>query len=173
MKHLLFCILLTTSAFAQSKRPNIIVLLVDDVGYSDIGCYGGEIKTPNLDRMVANGVRMTQVYNSSRCCPTRASLLTGLQPHQVGLGHMVGSGVPKGNIGYNGFRNDNNLTIAEALKSAGYFTAMSGKWHIAPGTPTNRGFDEYYGMLGGFGSFWDSKLYRVCSTGLIRTWGGC
>ena len=91
-KTLLFILLFLTPSFvrgAKLERPNIIIILVDDMGFSDIGCYGGEIETPNLDSLAANGIRFTQFYNSGRCCPTRASLLTGLQPHQVGIGHMT------------------------------------------------------------------------------------
>ena len=71
------------------SKPNIILIMADDMGYSDIGCYGGEIKTPNLDLLASNGLRFTQFYNTSRCCPTRASILTGLYPHQAGIGHMT------------------------------------------------------------------------------------
>ena len=132
----------SSSLLADDKRPNIILILADDLGYSDLGCYGGEIKTPNIDRLASQGIRMTQMYNSTRSCPSRASLLTGLHPHQAGLGHMTG-GAKRGLIGYDGFRSDNNVTIPEVLKTAGYSTYMSGKWHIAPGLPTDRGFDEF------------------------------
>ncbi len=131
------------SAFgADGAKPNIIVILVDDMGFSDIGCYGSEIPTPNLDALAANGVRFTQFYNTARCCPTRAALLTGLYSHQAGIGHMMeNKGVP----GYQGHLNDSCVTIAEALKPAGYFTAMTGKWHVgqqAGVTPWTRGFDR-------------------------------
>ena len=139
-------------------KPNIIIILSDDLGYSDIGCYGSEIRTPNIDRLAENGVRLTQLYNSARCCPTRASLLTGLYPHQVGVGHMTGDRII-GAIGYDGFRKDNNVTIPEVLKSAGYMTFMSGKWHLGPELPTERGFDEFYGLIGGFTSYWDKSKY--------------
>ena len=76
-------------SFAQESRPNIVLVMVDDMGWSNIGCYGGMIETPNLDRLAANGVRFNQFYNGARCCPTRATLMTGLHPHQVGLGHMT------------------------------------------------------------------------------------
>lgn len=115
--------------YAQDK-PNIIIILADDLGFSDLGCFGGEIHTPVLDKLAKNGVRMTQMYNSARSCPSRANLLTGLYPHQTGLGHMDGSH-PAWPKGYSGFRsNSDNVTIAEVLKDAGYFTAMSGKWHL-------------------------------------------
>lgn len=129
-------------------KPNIVVILVDDMGWSDLGCYGGEIPTPNLDALAKNGVRFTQFYNTGRCCPTRASLLTGLYPHQAGMGHMTaprrdatGAVLP----GYTGQLNDRSVTIPEVLRTAGYFTAMTGKWHVGQAlgtTPWGRGFDR-------------------------------
>lgn len=142
-----------------SSKPNIVVILADDMGYSDIGCYGSEIRTPNLDRLASRGVRFTQFYNTARCCPTRASLLTGLYPHQAGVGHMVDN--PKPFPGYKGDLSPNSVTIAEALKTAGYRTYMSGKWHVTPVTsskhnwPRQRGFDRFYGTIHGAGSFYD------------------
>ncbi len=141
-------------AFAAAPaKPNIVVILVDDMGWSDIGCYGSEIPTPNLDRLAAGGVRFTQFYNTGRCCPTRASLLTGLYPHQAGVGHMVndaGEAFP----GYRGRLHAHTPTIAEVLRPAGYFTAMSGKWHVghtAGVTPGTRGFDRsLHAAAGGF-----------------------
>ncbi len=152
---------------ATPQRPNIIVILVDDMGYSDIGCFGSEIQTPNLNELARNGVRGTQMYNCARCCPTRASLLTGLYPHQAGVGHMVEN---RGTPAYQGYLRDDCVTIAEVLKSSGYQTFMSGKWHVGgpyqpnspetwePGQPghpmpLNRGFDRFYGTLEGAGSF--------------------
>lgn len=132
---------LALSSFAADK-PNIVVILVDDMGFADLGCYGSEIPTPNLDALAANGLRFTQFYNTGRCCPTRASLLTGLYPHQAGVGHMTDD---KGVPGYAGRLNDRCVTIAEVLKPAGYFTAMSGKWHVGQNygvTPWGRGFDR-------------------------------
>ncbi|MCJ7673963.1 MAG: sulfatase-like hydrolase/transferase, partial [Sedimentisphaerales bacterium] len=129
---------------AATRRPNIVLIMVDDMGFSDIGCYGGEISTPNLDRLAAGGLRFTQFYNTARCCPTRASLLTGLYPHQAGVGHMVDN---KGHPSYQGYLNDRCVTIAEALKLAGYRTLMAGKWHVGenrPHWPVDRGFDRYY-----------------------------
>src|SRR4051812_2386943 len=96
---------------AESKRPNIILIVADDMGFSDLGCYGGEIETPNLDRLAAGGVRFTQFYNVARCCPTRASLLTGVYPHQTGIGHMMQD---LGRPGYRGELNDQCVTMAEA-----------------------------------------------------------
>ena len=112
-----------TASEAPPARPNIVIIMVDDMGYSDLGCYGSEIQTPHLDRMAEGGIRFTQMYNCARCCPTRASLLTGLYPHQAGVGHMVGNyGVPE----YQGYLRDDCVTIAEALRAGGYQTLMSG-----------------------------------------------
>ena len=165
MKHLacLF-ILLTVSVFGkEAPRPNIIIIMSDDMGYSDIGCYGGEIQTPALDGLAANGLRFTQFYNTARCCPTRASLLTGLYPHQTGIGHMMND---RGQDGYRGELNRNCVTIAEGLKPAGYSTYCVGKWHVTSHTnpsgdadkfnwPLQRGFDRYYGIINGASSLWD------------------
>ena len=149
------------------RRPNIILILADDMGFSDIGCYGAEIATPNLDRLAANGLRFSQMYSFARCCPSRAALLTGLHPQQAGVGHMVRD---RGTRAYQGYLRDDAVTIAEVLRGAGYQTMMSGKWHVggelmglepagwqpgAPGypTPQQRGFDRFYGTLVGAGSF--------------------
>jgi len=124
------------------NRPNIIVILVDDMGWSDIGCYGGEIPTPNLDALAKGGLRFTQFYNTGRCCPTRASLLTGLYPHQAGVGHMTDD---KGLPGYQGRLNDTCVTMAEVLRPVGYFTSMTGKWHVGQNlgvVPWERGFER-------------------------------
>ena len=140
---------------ASRSKPNIVLIMVDDMGFSDIGCYGGEINTPNLDRLAAGGLRFTQFYNSARCCPTRASLLTGLYPHQAGVGHMVDN---KGHPSYQGYLNDRCVTIAEALKRGGYRTLMSGKWHVGedrPHWPVDRGFDRYYGLISGGANYFD------------------
>jgi arylsulfatase A-like enzyme len=148
-------------------QPNIVLILADDMGFSDLGCYGSEINTPNIDSLARDGLRFSQMYNMARCCPTRASLLTGLYPHQAGVGHMVDDyGVPE----YQGYLNENCATIAEVLKGSGYRTQISGKWHVGgdyplqspeswtPGddkhpTPMQRGFDHFYGTLTGAGSF--------------------
>ena len=140
---------------AKPARPNIVIILVDDMGFSDIGCYGSEIETPNLDSLASNGLRFTQFYNSGRCCPTRASLMTGLQPHQVGIGHMTEPpNQPLGIEGpYQGYLNQNCLTLAQVLKSAGYHTLMTGKWHLGHADkgnwPLQRGFDRFYGGISG------------------------
>ena len=109
------------------SQPNIILILADDLGYSDIGCFGSEIATPNLDRLAANGARFSQMYSFARCCPSRAALLTGLHPHQAGVGHMMDN---RGTREYQGYLRDDAVTIAELLKGAGYTTLMSGKWHV-------------------------------------------
>ena len=145
-------------------KPNIILILADDMGYSDVGCFGSEIQTPNLDQMARNGLRMTQFYNASRCCPTRASLLTGLNPHQAGIGDMVGD---RGNPAYQGYLNQQCVTIAEALRPAGYRTYMTGKWHVgtAPDQwPRKRGFDRYFGLIDGASNYFNNTPYRANQT---------
>lgn len=154
------CISLSLSTMPQSSfaadpspRPNILLIMADDMGFSDIGCYGGEIKTPHLDSLAAAGLRFTQFYNTARCCPTRASLLTGLYPHQAGVGHMVGDDKVEG---YRGRLNDECVTIAEVLKPHGYRTYMTGKWHIGeqrPHWPVDRGFDRSYSLVSGGTNF--------------------
>lgn len=144
---------------AVKRRPNILLIMADDLGFSDIGCYGSEIATPNLDRLAAGGVRFTHFSNTARCCPTRSSLMTGLYPHQTGVGHMMGD---YGRPGYRGDLNRNCVTIAEALRTAGYRAYMSGKWHVTPAEaekrhnwPRQRGFERFYGTIHGAGSFYD------------------
>src|SRR6186997_1974731 len=124
--------LLVGSFFASAgdRRPNIVIILSDDMGFSDLGCYGGEIRTPNLDALAAGGLRFTQFYNNARCCPTRASLLTGLYAHQAGIGHMVDGFSTKVGEAYAGDLSPKAVTIAEVLKAAGYATYMAGKWHV-------------------------------------------
>jgi len=159
------CLVMFASARSEvsvaAERPNIIVILSDDMGYSDIGCYGGEIETPTLDGLAENGLRFTQFYNTGRCCPTRGSLLTGLYPHQSGIGHMM---TDRGLDGYRGDLNNNCRTMAEVLKPAGYSTYGVGKWHVTKhiqpdgpkhNWPRQRGFDRFYGTITGAGSFFD------------------
>ena len=137
----------------QAKRPpHIILIMVDDMGYSDLGCYGGEILTPNLDRMATDGLRFTQFYNMARCCPTRASVLTGLQPHQAGVGYMTWGLKAEEHPGYVGHLNKQCVTVAEALRLAGYRTAISGKWHVGDTReywPLQRGFEKNFGLSSG------------------------
>lgn len=140
---------------AQStRRPNIIVIMADDMGFSDLGCYGSEIATPNLDSLAKDGVRFTQFYNNARCCPTRASLLTGLYNHQAGVGHMVNE---RDLPGYRGYLNDRCVTLAEAVRGGGYSPLMVGKWHVGenrPHWPTDRGFERYFGLISGASNYW-------------------
>ncbi|MDC0936527.1 arylsulfatase [Pirellulales bacterium] len=157
------------NASTANQPPNIVIIMADDMGYSDIGCYGSEIETPHLDQLAAEGLRYTQFYSTSRCCPTRACLLTGLYPHQAGVGGMMNDA---GVEGYRGDLNRNCVTIAEVLGAAGYATFMSGKYHVTKQTkpkgpedkynwPLQRGFDRFYGTITGAGSFWDpSTLVR-------------
>jgi len=163
----------------EPRRPNIVLIMADDLGYSDLGSYGGEIQTPHLDSLAENGLRFTQFYNTSRCCPSRASLLTGLYNHDAGIGEMTED---RHLPGYRGHIAENTATLAEVLKSAGYHTAMSGKWHVSNTVvqetpekqlawlnhheqhplfspieqyPTNRGFEKYYGNIWGVVDFFD------------------
>ncbi|MCP4312414.1 MAG: arylsulfatase [Bacteroidetes bacterium] len=160
----LLCVLSACSG-ADPEPPNIIIILSDDMGYSDLGCYGGEIRTPALDDLAANGLRFTQFYNTGRCCPTRASLLSGVYPHQASIGHMMGDDrLP----GYRGELGKDVVTIAEVMGLNGYSCYMSGKWHVTPyrehlpvtdsmkhNWPLQRGFDRFYGTIHGAGSLWD------------------
>lgn len=148
-----------TTLFAQQQSPNILLILVDDMGFSDLGCYGSEIHTPNIDALAEGGITFSNFYNNSRCCPTRASLMTGLSAAKTGVGtmsnmfdtnkHDKGPNFP----GYRGYLNNHCMTIAEVLKPAGYATLMSGKWHIGSYEknhwPLQRGFEKYYGCLDG------------------------
>lgn len=167
----LFVLPFFQDAWAQD-RPNILIIMADDMGYSDMGCFGGEIATPNLDKLAHGGIKFTQFYNAARCCPTRASLLTGLYPHQTGMGDMTNDrGVPS----YRGDLSDQCVTIAETLKESGYRTFISGKWHVTKHVdhwrtwltedekirtskhnwPLQRGFDTFFGTIHGAGSYYD------------------
>ena len=149
----LVCCLATWPLDAQEgSRPNLLLVVADDLGYSDLGCYGGEIDTPNLDRLAANGLRLTQFYTTGRCCPSRASLLTGQYPHRVGLGHMTQD---IGRPGYSGRVSEDAKTIAEQLSASGYRSFLSGKWHLGTNDPTQHGFEEFYGTLVSAKTFWD------------------
>lgn len=165
-----------TANAQKDSRPNIIVILVDDMGYSDLGCYGGEVHTPNIDGLAADGLRFSHFYNAGRSCPTRASLLTGVYQHQAGIGRMTfDNNLP----GYRGTLTSNVVTVAEVLKTAGYNTGMIGKWHVAEtklrpdqrqwlghqvshpefadkkNYPTSRGFKDYYGIIYGVADYFD------------------
>lgn len=161
----LFPVLCSVSIIVHAQKsspPNIILILSDDMGYSDLGCYGGEIKTPHLDGLAKSGLRYTHMYNVGHCCPSRAALMTGLYPQQTGLGWMTDTKFEQ--PGYTDELNNNCVTIAEVLKSAGYSTYMTGKWHLSHNTrengpkynwPLQRGFDKFYGILAGAGNFYD------------------
>jgi arylsulfatase len=169
------------------QKPNIIFIMADDMGYSDIGCYGGEVNTPNIDQLAANGIKMRSFYNNARCCPTRASLLTGQYPHTVGMGLMVTQAKAKIEPGsYQGFLDDRYPTIAEELKKVGYSTYMTGKWHVGEREqhwPLTRGFEHYFGLISGANSFYeiipqeigkrhvveDSKEYQIPKEGFYMT----
>jgi len=129
----------------KAAKPNIVLIMADDMGWSDIGCYGGEVRTPNLDRMAQRGIRFTQFYNNAKCGPTRASLLTGLYSQQVG-DRAMGSCT-------------HCVTIAEVLQAAGYRTLMAGKWH-QDNLPVRRGFDRYFGLADGCCNFWNPGKQR-------------
>ncbi len=155
------CLIHASIASGANPPPNIVLIMSDDMGFSDLGCYGGEIKTPNLDALAAGGLRFTQFYNTARCCPTRASLLTGLYPHQAGIGHMMED---HGKPGYTGNLNADCRTIAQVLRPAGYRSYAAGKWHVTrhltqdgnkENWPLQRGFERFYGMISGAGSFYD------------------
>ncbi len=155
----------SVSLCVGATRPNIILIMTDDMGYSDVGCYGGEIPTPNIDQLAANGVRFSRFYNTSRCCPTRASMLTGLYQHQAGVGHMTSEGPFDFDYGVDGYRgnlNRNCVTLAEVLKGAGYHTYMVGKWHLGGAQddlPIQRGFEKFYGSpRGAFSYFSPTEL---------------
>lgn len=160
----LLCTVWSVAVYGQQSKPNIVVILADDMGFSDVGCYGSEISTPNIDHLASEGVRLKQFYNTGRCCPTRASLLTGLDSHNAGMGYMTGYN--QHTDGYAGDLNKKCVTIAQALKSAGYRSYMSGKWHVCSNLkpkgdqsnwPIQRGFDRYFGILNGSGSYYEPK----------------
>ncbi len=144
-------------SYSQKKdKPNILLIVADDLGFSDLGCYGGEIDTRNIDDLASNGIRMTRFYSTGRCCPSRASILTGLYPHRAGLGHMVKDlGMP----GYRGRLSEDAITIAQALKPSGYRSFVSGKWHLGTPDPTQHGFEQFYGTLVSAQTFWDPDHY--------------
>ncbi len=160
------------------KRPNILIFLADDMGFADLGCYGSEVQTPNIDGLAKRGVRFRQFYNAARCCPTRASVLTGLYQHQAGIGHMVANW---GKPGYEGALNGKCVTIAEVLREAGYGTYISGKWHVThaqrrDALPLQRGFDRFYGTLAGGGNYYfpnglmqDNESIRAPEQGYFYT----
>lgn len=169
MRFVIGCISILFISCQQQEEnfpPNIIVILADDMGYSDLGCMGSEISTPHLDQLATEGLLFTDFYNTSRCCPSRASLLTGLYQHRAGIGGMTQD---LGIDAYQGFLNDQCVTIAEVLKEGGYHTIMTGKWHVGDDRehwPDRRGFTDFYGIPKGGGlyfypsEFIDRPIYR-------------
>lgn len=159
---LVFTCLGPGQAGERTARPNVVVILVDDMGFSDIGCYGSEIPTPNLDALAAGGLKFTQFYNTGRCCPTRAALLTGLYSHQADVGHMTGD---YGVAGYRGALNNRCITLGDVARSAGYLSTMTGKWHVGHREPSMlpcaRGFDRFYGIPEGGGFYFQVKQGRT------------
>lgn len=171
---LCWALLVPGLSVAATPRPNIVLILADDMGFSDIGCYGSEIHTPNLDKLAEGGVRFTQFYNTPRCCPSRAALLTGLYPQEAGVGGMMED---RGLPGYHGELNEHCVTVAEVLRGAGYHTLMVGKWHLChisfdgkrqlnfesdtpfwdhkADWPLQRGFEEFFGTIHGVSSYFD------------------
>ncbi len=174
-------LLFVTQLYAQTdKSPNIVVILVDDMGFSDIGCFGGEIPTPNIDLLAQGGLRLNRFYNVARCCPSRASLLTGLYPHQVGIGFMATDRY-KDIPAYQGYLNNSCVTIGEVMKDNGYFTIMTGKWHVGQKddggvTPWGRGFDRSFNTIAGNFYYRDARaaLYlngrKVRNAELPKDW---
>ena len=149
----LLTLLLLAMTATQAQKPNILYVVADDLGYSDLGCFGGEINTPNLDALAFGGVRLTQFYNTGRCCPSRAAILTGQYPHRVGLGHMTTNDL--GRPGYRGVVSSEAPTIAQVLADAGYRSFIAGKWHLGTNDPTRHGFEEFYGTLVSAKRFFD------------------
>jgi arylsulfatase len=152
------------SSASGAAKPNIIIIMTDDMGFSDLGCYGSEINTPNLDALAQKGIRFTQFYNTSRCCPTRASLLTGLYPHQAGVGGMMHDEGPD-KPGYRGRLMERCVTIADVLGQAGYRTIQTGKWHVGDKEkswwPLGRGFDRCYSCPQGGGFYFRPSAFRL------------
>ena len=161
----------------EQIRPNILLIVVDDMGYSDIGSFGGEINTPNMDALANSGVRFTQFYTHGSCSPTRSMLLSGVDTHLNGLGNMSEWIAPnqKGVPGYEGYLNNNVATLPELLKTAGYHTYMTGKWHMgkAPESiPRARGFERDFSLLDGGGNYWGMENVIALSPKLIFTEDG-
>ncbi len=152
----------------SATRPNIVIIMTDDAGYSDPGCYGGEIPTPNIDALAAGGIRFAKFYTNARCSPTRASLMTGMYPHRVGVGDLCMRRNETPFPGYKRAMSKDVVTLAEAMREAGYHTMMTGKWHLggrlkddADRRPRARGFDRHFGKLGGKASYFESRSYRL------------
>ena len=168
---------MTTNWVHAAERPNIVIILADDMGYADMGSFGGEIDTPNLDALADSGVRFTQFYTHASCSPTRSIMLSGVDTHLNGLGNMDEWTAPnqKGEPGYEGYLNDSVATIPELLKESGYHTYMTGKWHLgkAPDKiPRARGFERDFSLLDGGGNYWDMNNVTALSPKLVFTEDG-
>jgi arylsulfatase len=156
------------TAADSPRRPNIVVILGDDMGFSDMGAFGSEIRTPNLDSLASKGVRFTNFYTNPSCSPTRATLLTGVDTHRNGLGNMDEWTAPnqRGAVGYEGYLNDRVATLPQLLRDAGYHTYMVGKWHLGKSPeqiPAARGFERDFSLLDGAGSYWDMTNFTGAS----------
>ncbi len=173
-RYLTLLLLFLPLPLSAAERPNIILIMVDDMGFSDLGYHGGEINTPNIDALAHGGVRFSQFYNSGRCCPTRATLMTGNHPHQTGIGHMTLSPNKKPSKkpkppAYQGYLNEHCVTIAHTLQATGYTTLMAGKWHLGHFQkscwPLQRGFDQYFGTISGATRFFHPEHPRGMTLG--------
>ncbi len=167
---------LTVTASADD-RPNIVIILADDMGYADMGSFGGEIRTPHLDALAQEGVRFTQFYTHASCSPTRSTLLSGVDTHINGLGNMDEWTAPNqmGVPGYEGYLNDAVVTLPELLEEAGYHTYMTGKWHMGKAPeriPRARGFERDFSLLDGGGNYWDMRNVVAVSPRLVFTEDG-
>ena len=150
--------LLVSGCSREADRPNILLIVADDIGYSDVGAFGANIATPNIDALAAEGVMLTQFHVSPNCAPTRGTMMTGVDPHRAGLAANHGAAAPnqKGQPGYEGHLRDDVVTMAELLRDAGYHTYMTGKWHLGGGgnDPAARGFEKSFALLNGAASHW-------------------
>ncbi len=174
---ILILLLLFSSYVRGDERPNIVIILADDMGFSDMGSFGGEIATPNLDALAMDGVRFSGFYTHASCSPTRSMLLSGVDTHINGLGNMSEWIAPnqRGVPGYEGNLNDAVVTLPELLQQAGYHTYMTGKWHLgkAPDKiPRARGFERDFSLLDGGGNYWDMRNVVAVSPKLVFTEDG-
>ncbi len=174
---LVLVLALSVAALSADDRPNIVIILADDMGYSDLGSFGSEIQTPHLDALAQEGVRFTQFYTHASCSPTRSMLLSGVDTHINGLGNMDEWTAPNqvGVPGYEGYLNDAVVTLPQLLKEADYHTYMTGKWHMgkAPDKiPRARGFERDFSLLDGGGSYWDMMNVSARSPRLVFTEDG-
>src|SRR5579871_2057564 len=177
------CLVVALAAFAIAsaqnapRRPNIVIILGDDLGFSDIGSFGSEIRTPNLDSLAMNGVRFINFYTHATCSPTRSMLLTGVDTHLNGLGNMDEWAAPNqwGVDGYEGYLNNRVVTLPQLLKDAGYHTYMVGKWHLGKSPdqiPAARGFERDFSLLDGAGSYWDMTNFTAAAPKSVFTEDG-